>query len=222
MLTDRRSPFDAVHATAQEEAYQHIKRGIRMGELRPGTRLTPDDIAAEIGTSRMPVREALNRLATEGLIVNRPNRGAVVRVLTAKEVREVFAMRSVLEGLAAALAAENVTANDIDDLERLLQRMDRSGLDASEWITAHSQFHERLSIIADAPQLMRQIAALHSVCEPLMRVWLEGRPSPDYVHDRHDELISALKARDGQAVESLMRAHILRTLPGILQANQNS
>ncbi|MCD2514496.1 GntR family transcriptional regulator [Comamonas endophytica] len=221
MLTDRRSPFDTVHATAQEEAYQHIKRGIRMGELRPGTRLTPDGIAAEIGTSRMPVREALNRLATEGLIVNRPNRGAVVRVLTAKEVREVFAMRSVLEGLAASLAAENVTANDIEDLERLLQRMDRSGLDASEWITAHSQFHERLSIIADAPQLMRQIAALHSVCEPLMRVWLEGRPSPDYVHDRHDELISALKARDGQTVESLMRAHILRTLPGILQANQN-
>lgn len=221
MLTDRRSPFDTVHASAQEEAYQHIKRGIRMGELRPGTRLAPDDIAAEIGTSRMPVREALNRLATEGLVVNRPNRGAVVRLLTAKEVREVFAMRAVLEGLAASLAAENVTPNDVDDLERLLQRMDRSGLDASQWITAHSQFHERLSIIADAPQLMRQIAALHSVCEPLMRVWLEGRPSPDYVHDRHDELISALKARDGQTVEALMRAHILRTLPGILQANQN-
>lgn len=221
MLTERRSPFDTVHASAQEEAYQHIKRGIRMGALRPGTRLAPDDIAAEIGTSRMPVREALNRLATEGLIVNRPNRGAVVRVLTAKEVREVFAMRSVLEGLAASMAAENVTDNDLEDLERLLLRMDRSGLDASEWITAHSQFHERLSIIADAPQLMRQIAALHSVCEPLMRVWLEGRPSPDYVHDRHDELISALKARDGQRVESLMRAHILRTLPGILQANQN-
>ncbi|MNW14254.1 hypothetical protein D3C71_2124250 [compost metagenome] len=53
-----------------------------------------------------------------------------------------------------------------------------------------------------------------------MRVWLEGRPSPDYVHDKHDELISALKARDGAKVEGLMRAHILRTLPGILQANQ--
>src|SRR3989475_1502850 len=74
MLTDRRASFDTVHATAQEEAYQHIKRGIRTGELRPGMRLAPDDIAAEIGTSRMPVREALNRLATEGLIVNRPDR----------------------------------------------------------------------------------------------------------------------------------------------------
>ncbi|WP_159917612.1 GntR family transcriptional regulator [Pantoea sp. 18069] len=220
MLTDRRSSFDTAPATAQEEAYQHIKRGIRMGELRPGTRLAPDDIAAEIGTSRMPVREALNRLATEGLIVNRPNRGAMVRVLTQKEVREVFAMRAVLEGLAASFAAENVTANDIHDLEQLLQRMHRSGLNASEWITAHSQFHERMCIIADAPQLLRQIAALHSVSEPLMRVWLEGRPSPDYVHDRHHELISALKAKDGALVEGLMRAHILRTLPGILQANQ--
>lgn len=220
MLTDRRASFDTVHATAQEEAYQHIKRGIRTGELRPGMRLAPDDIAAEIGTSRMPVREALNRLATEGLIVNRPNRGSVVRVLTEKEVREVFAMRSVLEGLAATLAAENVTTNDIHDLEQLLQRMHRSGLNASEWITAHRQFHERLCTIADAPQLMRQIASLHSVSEPLMRVWLEGKPSTDYVHDRHEELIGALKARDGAKVEALMRAHILRTLPGILQANQ--
>lgn len=168
----------------------------------------------------MPVREALNRLAMEGLVVNRPNRGSVVRVLTEKEVREVFAMRSVLEGLAATLAAENVTANDIHDLEQLLQRMQRSGLNASEWITAHRQFHERLCIIADAPQLMRQIASLHSVSEPLMRVWLQGSPSPDYVHDRHDELIAALKARDGEKVEALMRAHILRTLPGIIQANQ--
>ena len=219
MLTDRRSSFDTAPATAQEEAYQHIKRGIRMGELRPGTRLAPDDIAAEIGTSRMPVREALNRLATEGLIINRPNRGAMVRVLTEKEVREVFSMRAVLEGLAASFAAQNVTANDIHDLEQLLQRMHRSGLNASEWITAHRQFHERMCIIADAPQLLRQIAALHSVAEPLMRVWLEGRPSPDDVHDRHHELIAALQAKDGALVETLMRAHILRTLPGILQAN---
>jgi len=126
----------------------------------------------------------------------------------------------VLEGLAATLAAENVTTNDIHDLEQLLQRMHRSGLNASEWITAHRQFHERLCTIADAPQLMRQIASLHSVSEPLMRVWLEGKPSTDYVHDRHEELIGALKARDGAKVEALMRAHILRTLPGILQANQ--
>src|SRR2546427_3909874 len=61
---------------------------------------------------------------------------------------------------------------------------------------------------------MRQIASLHSVSEPLMRVWLEGKPSTDYVHDRHEELIGALKARDGAKVEALMRAHILRTLPG--------
>ncbi len=122
MLTDRRASFDTVHATAQEEAYQHIKRGIRTGELRPGMRLAPDDIAAEIGTSRMPVREALNRLATEGLIVNRPNRGSVVRVLTEKEVREVFAgegkrlparVQHMVDAFAAQVHAVAIEQHDL-------------------------------------------------------------------------------------------------------------
>ncbi|QHJ00880.1 FCD domain-containing protein [Xylophilus rhododendri] len=218
MLAHRPPPFEHGHSTAQEEAYQHIRQAIRMGTMRPGYRLVPDEIANAIGMSRMPVREALNRLAAEGLIVLRPNRGAVVRGLTEKEVREVFEMRAVLEGLAASMAVSRVTPADLLDLEQLLIRMRNSAANTADWITEHRQFHERFCAIADAPRLMHQIAALHLVVEPLMRLWLENRSSSAYLQDVHEELVATLKAGDAAHMEAMMRAHVLRTVPGITAA----
>src|SRR4029453_13795672 len=89
-----------VATTAEEEAYRHIQRVLRVGRYKPGERLIPEEIAAEIGMSRMPVREAFRRLASDGLVVLRPNRGCVVAGLTVDELFEIFEIRSVLEGLA--------------------------------------------------------------------------------------------------------------------------
>jgi DNA-binding GntR family transcriptional regulator len=216
-----RPTFDSGLSSAQDEAYQHVRHGIRMGLMRPGTRLVPEEIAAAIGMSRMPVRDALNRLTAEGLVAMRPNRGAVVRGLTEKEVREVFEMRAVLEGLAAGMAVPRVTVDDVEDLTRLLGRMQRSAADTSDWITVHRQFHERLCAISDAPRLMYQISALHTVVEPLMRLWLDQRApssSSSYVQDVHEGLLETLQSGDAAAMESTMRAHVLRTVDGITRA----
>lgn len=212
----QRSPsFETTHASAQEEAYRHVRHAIRMGVARPGERLVPEEIASSLGMSRMPVREALNRLAAEGLITMRPNRGAVVRNLTEQEIREVFEMRAVLEGLAASMAVQRVSADDLHDLEQLLEKMQRSEASASDWITVHRQFHERLCSISDAPRLMHQISSLHSMIEPLMRIWMENSPSVSHVQHVHRDILETLRAGDAAAVETLMRAHILRTIAGI-------
>jgi len=217
MLPSRPS-FESASSSAQDEAYEHVRHSIRMGLVTPGTRLVPDEIAAAIGMSRMPVREALNRLTAEGLVAMRPNRGAVVRGLSQKEVREVFEMRAVLEGLAAAMAVARVGVDDVEDLQRLLARMQRSSADTSNWITVHRQFHERLCAISDAPRLMHQISALHTVVEPLMRLWLDQREASSYVQDVHEELLRTLQAGDAAAMEAMMRAHVLRTVDGIIGA----
>src|SRR3972149_173280 len=106
-----------------------------------GGRLTPEDMAPEIGMSRMPVREALRRLATEGLVLLRPNRGCIVAGLTLDEIFETFEMRSVLEGLAVRLAMPRVNADVIEELEVLLDRMERAGTrGGSNWIMRHQEF----------------------------------------------------------------------------------
>src|SRR6516225_1896826 len=92
-------------SSAQEEAWRFIRERILMGVFPGGLRLSPQRLADDLGSSRMPVREALLQLDAEGLVTIRPNRSAVVTVLTADDILELFEMRSVLEALAARLAA---------------------------------------------------------------------------------------------------------------------
>lgn len=209
---------DAQQTSAHEEAYRHLSHGIRMGLLKPGDRLVADDIAHAIGMSRMPVREALRRLTAEGLLVMPPNRGAIVRELSEAEVIEVFEMRAVLEGLAAAMAARRHTQADVDDLQDLLAKMKRCESDLSEWITVHRRFHERFCRISAAPRLAEQISALHSVVEPLMRIWLENNQPSPLLQAHHEQLVASLQAGDPDRLEQEMRAHVRGTVDSITQA----
>lgn len=209
---------DSALASAPDEAYRHLSHAIRMGHIKPGDRLVADEVANLMGMSRMPVREAFRQLASEGLLVMRPNRGAVVRELSEEEVIEVFEMRAVLEGLAASMASKRISKRDIADLEDLMARMTRCGRDLSEWITVHRQFHERLCEVSGAPRLLQQISALHSVVEPLMRIWLENDPSSADVQAIHEQLLQDLQSGDADRAEVEVRMHVRQTADGIVAA----
>ena len=201
-------------ATAEEEAYRHIHQARRTGKYRPGERLIPEDIAAEIGMSRMPVREAFRRLAADGLVVLRPNRGCIVAGLTLDELYEVFEMRSVLEGLAVRLAMPRIDADVLDELDRLLDRMERAGRDGgADWVARHQEFHGRICGLSGRPKLMRQIAALHVAIEPYMRIWFDDVDKPLSAREEHAALIAALRVGDARHAERVMQDHILGTAP---------
>jgi DNA-binding GntR family transcriptional regulator len=203
--------------SAEDEAYRYIETGIRSGRYRAGERLVAEDIASDIGTSRMPVREAFRRLAAEGLLLIRANRGAIVRGLDAAEMHEVFEMRAVLEGLAAGIAATRMTKNDMATLEHLLERMENSNSDLPEWVTRHREFHEYLSGLAGMPRLQRQISSLHSIIEPYMRIWLEHGEKSMSSREFHEEIISALRTGDQITAESVVREHIRATIPSLVE-----
>jgi len=93
------------YKTMQEIVYDTIREAIQIGRYAPGQRLIADELAQELGTSRMPVREALRRLEVAGLVSITPHRGAVVSELSEQEIVEIYHIRAVLEGLAARLAA---------------------------------------------------------------------------------------------------------------------
>ena len=201
-------------ATAEEEAYRHVQQALRLGRYRPGERLIPEDIAAEIGMSRMPVREAFRRLAAEGLVVLRPNRGCIVAGLTLDELYEAFEMRSVLEGLAVRLAMPRIDEEVLDELERLLDRMERAGrTGSSDWVMRHQEFHGRIYALSERPKLIRQISALHVVIEPYMRIWFDYVDKPLSAREEHAALISALRSGDARHAEQVIQDHILGTAP---------
>ncbi|WP_337183771.1 GntR family transcriptional regulator [Shinella sp.] len=200
--------------TAEEEAHRHIQQALRLGRYKPGERLIAEDIAAEIGTSRMPVREAFRRLAADGLVVLRPNRGCIVAGLTLDELYEVFEIRSVLEGLAVRLAIHRIDEEVLDELERLLERMERAGQSgSSDWVVRHQELHGRIYALSGRPKLIRQIAALHVVIEPYMRIWFDYVDKPLSSREEHAALIAALRSGDARHAEQVMQDHILGTAP---------
>lgn len=205
---------EASSSTAEQEAYRYLHQALRLGRYRAGDRLIAEDIAAEVGMSRMPVREAFRRLAADGLVVLRPNRGCVVAGLTLDEIYETFEMRSVLEGLAVRLAMQWLTADIFDELQSLLERMERAGVaGSSDWVARHQEFHGHICKLSRRPKLIRQIAALHVVIEPYMRIWFDYVDKPLSALDEHQRLIAALRTGDAAHAESVMREHILETAP---------
>ena len=205
--------FQKTAVSAEEEAYQYLQQEIRLGRYAPGQRLVPEAIAGEIGPSRMPVRGALRRLASEGLVEIRANRGAVVRGLNRQEMLEVFEMRSVLEGLAVRNALANLGDEHIRRLSSMLDQMEAGSGDYLDWTTAHREFHEYLCSFCRQPRLLRQISELHSVVEPYMRLWAAQPGRSLRARESHQELIDALKTRDAARAEAAARQHVLNTVP---------
>jgi DNA-binding GntR family transcriptional regulator len=177
----------------------------------------PEDIASRLGMSRMPVRDAFRRLETQELLTIRPNRGAVVRGLNLEEAIEVFEMRAVLEGLASAAALAKMGKDEVDELERRLEAMDRYAGDLSEWIGAHRDFHLYLCGFSGRPRLLAQIASLHVAIEPHMRLWLQSAPQPLAGHDDHALILDALRRRRPELVEAVVRDHVMGTIPALAE-----
>lgn len=210
------SSVRSVPVSAEAEVYEYVLKAICAGRYRNGDRLIAEDIAGEVGTSRMPVRSAFQRLAAEGLVVLRPNRGAVVSGLDLEAMQEVFEMRSALEGLAARLATAQVGERELTRLERLLDNMDDDQDSPSEWIARHREFHEYLCSLAKRPRLLRQISSLYALIEPHMQVWLaQERPRQTARHD-HQAIIDALRSGNPSTVEATLCDHIEGTVPELL------
>ncbi|HTK02751.1 MAG TPA: GntR family transcriptional regulator [Bordetella sp.] len=205
----------ALPLTAEEEAYRYILQRIRTRGYASGERLVPEEIATAIGTSRMPVREAFKRLASEGLVNLRPNRGALVRGLSIHEMEEVFNMRAVLEGLAARTALQRIGPAQIGGLQRLVDIMEESDSDVPQWVTAHRQFHEYLCRLSASPRLVQQIAALHAVVEPHMRLWLQYAEKPRSSREDHMGIVQAFREGDPARAEAVVREHIEGTVPAL-------
>lgn len=211
------SKMNAPALSAEDEAYQFIEAAIRMGKYLPGQRLVAEEIASQIGMSRMPVREAFRRLSAEGLLHIRPNRGAVVRGLNEAEMREVFEIRAALEGLAARLALPHLTPTILAQLEHLLQQMEQANADYATWVTRHRAFHEFLSQQARMPRLSHQLGGLNSAIEPYMRIWLEHANKPMSSQEDHAAILQALRQGDPELVEATVREHVRATIPALVE-----
>jgi DNA-binding GntR family transcriptional regulator len=192
-----------------------ITEGVKDGQYAPGQRLVEADLTRELGVSRGPLREALGRLAAQGIVVNEPYRGAVVRKLTRADIVDLFQIREVLEGEAARLAALSIEEGDhrrrvvasLKTLERFKRRPDTYA-----YMDENTRFHELVVELSGNKLLARLIGELqvHAFRLLLRRLVAESDAVGDSIRE-HEAVAWAILGGDGRAAEREMRKHVRRS-----------
>lgn len=204
-------------ATAQQEAYHYLRERILGGSLSGNDRVNPAEIAKVLGISRMPVREALRQLDSEGLVVMRPNRGATVTHLTSFEVEELFEIRVALEVLAARVAVPHLTNDVKSELISLRQRMDAARHDPLVWVKRHDEFHQFICEIGNRRRLAHEVARIRNSVQPYVLMYMHVYNTIEIPGLEHSSLIDALASGDVQLAERVMREHVTEPGQGIVE-----
>jgi GntR family transcriptional regulator, rspAB operon transcriptional repressor len=195
-----------------------LREQILTGKLAPGKRISQLSIAEHYGVSRLPVREALRALSSEGLVVMEPARGARVAPLDGTDVREVYLMRERLEPMAFALAIPRVTETDIDQAADLLKTMEGLGPGENEWLRLDRQFHTMWYEHTKMPRLIRTIDQLWDVAQRYRAVY-SMTPGAGSISDlEHWLMLEAIRRRSPLDAEALLEVH-LRHVRSILETS---
>lgn len=182
-----------------------LRHAIIDGALRERTPVRQEDIAAHYDVSRMPVREALQRLEAEGWIEHRPYKGAYVAALDSDDVRELFDIRAALERLAAQRTFADLQAEHVTEAVSALEDLEAAPSDA--WFAAHKAFH--LSLYAAAGRgLYRMIAQQLDAAERYLRLENAVLDVAEKDRNEHRELLDAAKNRDGERAAEIITRHV--------------
>ncbi len=190
-----------------------VRELILHGDFRPGARLGEVELAARLGVSRTPVREALGRLAAEGLVEIAPNRGARVASWTVAELEGVFDLRTALEPELTSLAVPHATAADADVLDELADAMLRVGTpgpgqDLDALVPLNRAFHDRLVALAAQPAMASALAGAIHAPIVLRNFHTYDDASLRRSLGHHAEIVAAVRAGDPHWARAVMTAHI--------------
>lgn len=196
----------------REQVYKNLKGNILNGELSPNTRLIEEKLADEMGTSRTPVREAIQKLEKEGLIKKLPRGGFIVSEITDEDIDEVFGIRGILEGYAGYLATLKAGVEDIEALEEIVRKEEECMKDHNmdEIVRLNTEFHDRLYRTAKSERLYNIINDLRDFIYRFRKIIFRFTGMAEISIQDHKDMIRLMKSKKASRVESLIRRHITR------------
>lgn len=196
------------YQTKRDYVVEVLREAISSGQIQPGQRLRQEELAADLGISQTPVREALRKLEAEGLVSHVPHKGVRVAEISLDEAEELYRIRAALEGLAAKLVVENLNQGESTDalkkLEKLVQEMHslQQKNKLKELANLNTEFHMTLYTAARSPRLYRMIAGLWSSF-PRDALWVIPGEAERLIGE-HEAILAGLQERDaGKAVQAI-------------------
>ncbi len=196
----------------REHVYTGVKNAIIAGEFQPGKRLIEEKLAADMTTSRTPVREAIQKLEKEGLIFRLPRGGFAVKPVTESEVEEVLGLRSVLEGYAGYLATSRITGPELGQLDEIITQEEEclKNLNVEEFIRLDGEFHDVLYKAAKNARLYGLLNDLRDYMYRYRVIILHYQRKLHLAVQDHREMVAAIKSKSPRLVERLVRKHVSR------------
>ncbi len=211
-MSMRDSEDDDSAGTRGQNAYRLVLSAIREGLYKPGDRLREEEVAARLGMSRTPVREALGRLQEKGLIEAAAGRGLAVATLNMQQVLELYAMREEMEGAAARFAAGQTSAVEIENMERLNEEFRAASDDPIAAARVNRMFHARLYDAARNRYLRQALDDLQDNIALLPETTFVEPGRTDVAYREHLVILDALRARDAQRAYDKAAEHIRAAL----------
>lgn len=213
---------DIVHQQPVPEAvYKWLNAAILAGEFVPGQMLRQESIAKRLGVSRVPLREALQRLESEGQVVLHPHRGFAVASLDIEEIEEIFQLRIMLEERAAYHSTRARTAEHVAKLRQLLKRMDGINSDdreqVAEWCRLNSEFHDILLSAGKHRHISRVAKSLRNTVEPYIRLEVTLTRGAAGAQEEHAQMVEAFARGDAYTVAKLSREHCEHTAARLIE-----
>jgi DNA-binding GntR family transcriptional regulator len=198
--------------------FKQLSDQILNGKYKPGDSLVETKLAKELGVSRTPIREALRQLEQEGLVSSIPNKGVFVRGISEQDIEDIYAMRVLIEGLAARWAAEKVTPAELDSLKEILDLMEfyTSKGDTEHISELDTQFHALIYSASKSKPLCFVLGNLHHFVQRarIGSVKVPGRA--DKTLNEHRAIVQAFEDRDPDAAEAALTNHVLRAKANLL------
>ncbi|MHA6844832.1 GntR family transcriptional regulator [Ralstonia syzygii] len=202
---------ELVYVTRAEAAANELRRRILTGEFVDGYQLRQDALAAELGISRIPLREALVQLESEGLVKILPHKGAVVSELSADDITELFELRALLEPVLLRKSIPKLTQQDFAQLDAILKEYSEV-LHASQsgrWGELNTELHQLLLSRADQPKTATIVASLLQQTDRYTRLQLSlSEAARDVAESEHSELVALCRKGDVRGAASLLKRHI--------------
>lgn len=198
------------HKPLRELVFEEIRRSILEGDLKPGQRLMEIDLAEKLGVSRTPIREAIRKLELEGLVAIEVRKGAYVAGISVSEMIDILEVRSVLEGLAASLAAKKITEEEIQSLKEVSEKFDQAVIknNMTDMLEYNNQFH---NIIFEATKNKKLIQMANSLQELVLRFkvayFKEYKRAQD-IPVEHEMILSAICNKDPIAAQKNGQHHV--------------
>ena len=193
--------------TVAEQVANVLREAIADGSLADGTVLRQDELALRFGFSRMPIRDALRQLEAEGIVQIHPTKGAQVARMDATEIREIFALRDLLESQALNLSVPTLGSEKLDEAAQVLARIDAEP-DVARWGALNRTFHLALYSACGNARLLGLIEAHHNAADRYVRMLLSSLDYRGVSQAEHRELLAACRKRDTAEAVRVLKKHL--------------